>query len=199
MKIELESPFKERWKSGYLQIHPNSRKYICLFNSRKDRSLISYARYLMSVHLGRMLEKHEHVDHKDEDKTNDVIDNLQILTQEENNKKRAKHDILQGKVVVLVIECPVCQKEFRKRQSAIKVATSRNPDVVITCSRSCSAKLQIKKQGGVGGSNKKILSKHHHDLIVELRSKGNSDYKISVLTGIKRQKIQRRRKEHSIP
>ena len=41
----------------------------------------------MSVKLGRMLEAWEEVDHIDNDKTNDSLDNLQILCGEENRKK----------------------------------------------------------------------------------------------------------------
>ncbi len=48
---------------------------------------MNLARFIMQEHLGRVLLSSEHVDHKDENKTNDVVDNLQILTQAENNDK----------------------------------------------------------------------------------------------------------------
>ena len=41
----------------------------------------------MCVKLGRYLQPGEEVDHIDNDKTNDSIDNLQILTGEENIRK----------------------------------------------------------------------------------------------------------------
>lgn len=60
---------------------------VCLFNSKKERTTISYARYLMSVKLNRFLDRNEEVDHIDNDKTNDSIENLQILSSKENKEK----------------------------------------------------------------------------------------------------------------
>lgn len=87
MKIELQPPFDKEWKHGYLVTNKENRKMVCLVNDRKTRKTISYARYIMSVKLGRELSKEEQVDHIDNDKTNDSIDNLQILTAEDNLAK----------------------------------------------------------------------------------------------------------------
>jgi hypothetical protein len=46
-----------------------------------------YAKVLLELKLGRRLSQGETVDHKDEDKTNDTPDNLQVLTLSENAKK----------------------------------------------------------------------------------------------------------------
>ena len=43
-----------------------------------NRLTMTYARYLMSVHLNRYLESYEHVHHVDEDKTNDKLNNLEV-------------------------------------------------------------------------------------------------------------------------
>lgn len=204
MRIELEFPFKELWKFGYLVTNSENRKHVFLYNSKNDRTTCSYARYLMSVHLGRLLEKHEHVDHKDEDKTNDVIENLQILTQEENSLKHAEYKRSIGKVVILIMNCPVCQREFSRSQKRIDHALNRNPNVVITCSKKCSAKVKVRvnvltRNGFSSPSkNKKQLSQLQHELIKDLRAEGKSDYQISDITGISRPKIQRHRKEHDI-
>jgi hypothetical protein len=48
---------------------------------------MSYARYLMCVAEGRRLGENEHVDHIDNDRKNDRLDNLQILTPSENIRK----------------------------------------------------------------------------------------------------------------
>lgn len=48
---------------------------------------MTYARWLMQEHLGRKLEPWEHVDHKDENRLNDLIENYQILTLAENTRK----------------------------------------------------------------------------------------------------------------
>ena len=47
-------------------------------------------RYLMCVHLGYILPTELEVDHKDNDKTNDDFNNLQILTKEQNRIKEVK-------------------------------------------------------------------------------------------------------------
>lgn len=87
MKLELEEPFASSWKRGYLQKNREGRTIVCLFNSNKDRTTIAYARYLMSVKLGRLLEATEEVDHIDNDKSNDSIENLQLLSGAENRQK----------------------------------------------------------------------------------------------------------------
>ena len=93
MKIDLEKPYSEKWRLGYIVVNSENRKNVILFNNSKDRSTVSYARYLMAVHLGRFLDANEQVDHIDEDKTNDSIENLQILSCAENLRKNAKHRV----------------------------------------------------------------------------------------------------------
>lgn len=87
MKIELESPFKEKWKCGYIVVNPENRRNVILYNTGETSTTISYARYLMSVKLGYIVPDGLEVDHKDDDKTNDDINNLQILTKPQNREK----------------------------------------------------------------------------------------------------------------
>lgn len=124
MKIELEYPFNQDWNKGYIVINTDKRRTVILYNSNQQRSSVSYARYLMCVHLKRYLTENEHVDHKDNDKTNDLLSNLQILTPLQNAQKSAKGETLHDFI------CPVCKKEFKltARQSH-----KTNP----TCSRKC--------------------------------------------------------------
>lgn len=125
MKIDLQYPYTEKWKTGYLVINPENRRTIILWNSSDDRSSTSYARYLMTVKLGRWLDDAEHVDHKDDDKTNDVVENLQILSQQENNKKSSKNKTYYDFL------CPVCFTPFKLEARA--AFNKNNP----TCSRRC--------------------------------------------------------------
>lgn len=196
MLIELEAPFKERWSKGYLQSHPNGRKYLCLYNGRKDRTIISHARYLMSVSLGRFLRADEHVDHKDDDCSNDSIDNLQILTQAENNAKKRDQELIASGMESYwaILQCPVCEEDFVKRNRVFIKAQKEGK--VLTCSRRCSAKNQ--GFGKVVGPRKKKLTDLQEGLIRSLRAEGKSDYIISDLLGISRPKIQRYRSEVGI-
>lgn len=87
MKLDhVDPPFNEAWTAAYLIKNRENRKMICLCNGDK-RTTIAYARYLMAVKLGRMLTADEQVDHIDNDKTNDAIENLQILAPAANRKK----------------------------------------------------------------------------------------------------------------
>ena len=70
-------------------------------------------RYLLAVKLGRYLTDEEQVDHIDDDKTNDNIDNLQILTVKENavksglaNRKEIKHGTLSA---YRYCKCDICK------------------------------------------------------------------------------------------
>lgn len=61
--------------------------HVVILHDNGTRQTQSYPRYLMEQHLGRKLETWEQVDHIDEDPTNNSVDNFQILTVAENNRK----------------------------------------------------------------------------------------------------------------
>jgi len=92
MRIELESPYKEVWSKGYVINHKKQgRKYLVLCDEKsRKKSCTLYARYLLAVKIGRFLNGDEQVDHIDNDKTNDAIENLQLLTKYQNIKKSVK-------------------------------------------------------------------------------------------------------------
>lgn len=98
----------------------------------KKRKTISYARYIMAVNLGRELGKQETVDHLNDDKTDDRIDNFQILSRQENYEKYART----RKVTMYEFICGVCGKGFLL--SARRAYGKTDP----ACSRSCAVKRQ---------------------------------------------------------
>lgn len=65
------------------------RRFMSITKDDGTHTTMLYSRWLMQQHLGRELGPLEHVDHKDEDKTNDSLSNLQILTPAENSRKSA--------------------------------------------------------------------------------------------------------------
>lgn len=130
MKIELQEPLKSKWKHGYLrESSVDGRKRVDLFNTNDDRTTISYAKYLMIIHLGHEIPDGYEVDHIDEDNTNDVITNLQLLTEEEHRLKNSNR-FKTGRTIVK-LTCPVCGTEFEREKRQVKVA---NPK----CSRRCN-------------------------------------------------------------
>lgn len=97
----------------YIVYHKKEgRKYAVLVpvdkNSGLKRTTLSCARYLMSCKEKRFLTKAEEVDHIDNDKTNDSLDNLQLLSGYDNKIKYKRY---QGRKYVL-LECPICKVHF---------------------------------------------------------------------------------------
>lgn len=147
MKLELQEPFKSKWKKGYLRESKlDGRKRVDLFNSNEDRTTISYARYLMSVKLGEILSSDFEVDHIDRNCSNDELSNLQVITTEEH-KKKTKQEVL-GRSYSDVV-CDFCGKDFQRetRQLGENKGYKR-----CFCSRVCSgtfySKLRKEKLNG---------------------------------------------------
>ena len=131
-KFDLEYPYNTKWKTGYIVINGENRKHVCLVGD-DNRSSTSLARYMVSVNLGRFLTEHEHVDHIDNDKTNDIIPNLQILTPTANRAKERKR---KGRLVA-EIRCPVCSTIFIKRKGLTQAIPALKGKIS-SCSPACS-------------------------------------------------------------
>ena len=132
MVFDLEQPFKSLYKRAYLREDRSGRKRVDLVNSEKDRTTISYARYLMCVKLGYLLSDEYEVDHIDRDCSNDDITNLQVLTKEEHLLKTAKESTTGRNTKLLVCEC--CGKYFEREVRQIKNRRQ-------FCSYSCNGKM----------------------------------------------------------
>lgn len=139
MLIELQEPFKSKWSKGYLRLSNENRKILDLFNSNSERTTISYARYLMGVKLGFEVPEEYEVDHKDNNKTNDDINNLQLLTQEQNLLKQQwwYNAMIQ---VWHIFPCSYCHGLFYITDRQLKGRRSQGVEHEF-CSRSCSAKF----------------------------------------------------------
>lgn len=139
-KIELEEPFKSKWRFGYLVVNKEPRRNVILFNSQEDRTTISYARYLYCVSIGQDIEKDLVVDHINGDKLDDRLDNFQLISFAENTKKGFKQS---NKARLYVdFECGVCGKEFTKPKNTTSFTIKGK--ISDFCSRSCAGKSQGK-------------------------------------------------------
>jgi hypothetical protein len=122
----------------YKIYHKKQKRYYACLVSKEHRKTTAYARYLMEVHLGRKLSKDETVDHINNNKTDDRIENFQILSVRENIRKSAK-----GETMVTLI-CPVCSKEFVQPRRQTHIIKGGN---YTCCSRSCAGKYQHQVKG----------------------------------------------------
>lgn len=137
MIIELEEPFKSKWKRGYMMPSRENRMMVYLYNTPKDRSTISYAKYIYGVHLGYEVPEGLEVDHINNDKTDDRLENLQLLTREQNKKKYV-HWYRENNNVQTTLSCRNCRKLFKIPTRNVRF---KNLDT-ICCSRECSYALK---------------------------------------------------------
>lgn len=136
MIIELEYPF-DNYQKGYLRQSKDGRRRIDLVNSSEDRTTISYARYLVSVHEKRLLTSNEEVDHNDTDKTNDDLYNLILRTVSDHRIKSVSE---RPPKTFLKFICPVCGNEFERRKGL------EGKNRIPKCSRRCNGIATRQKQ-----------------------------------------------------
>jgi hypothetical protein len=185
MEIQLRPPFNLKWKKGYLVVNPENRKNIILYNSQIDRTTISYARYLYSVYLGYEVPPEFEVDHKNNDKTDDRIDNYQLLTQEQN---RLKQEWWYNAMIQVwhILPCTYCHGLFYITDRDLRFRNIES----ICCSRSCASSLSstIIDSSHLKNYSPKILQEDI-ELIKQLRIQGLSSYKIADKTGFARNTV----------
>jgi hypothetical protein len=113
---------KEIKKGDYLygvcKEHPKATKY----------GYVLMHRLIMENHLQRLLNHNEVVHHKNHNKHDNSIENLEILTTTEHSKLHAKR----GRTYVDLI-CPVCKKPFKKEKRFLNPKTKEHK-----CSRRCN-------------------------------------------------------------
>lgn len=114
-----------------------------------ENTSITYSRYLYCTHNKIKLADDIHVDHIDGDRTNDKLENLQLLTRAENFEKRKIQTHLSPNRVSL--KCPVCETLFIREQRQTFLSKG---GVFTACSRICAGKfrrkLQLANKTGIG-------------------------------------------------
>lgn len=173
MIINLEKPFSDDWRKGYLRQSKDGRKRIDLFNSDKDRTTISYARYLICVSIGEYLSKDYEVDHINGDNSDDKLENLQVLRKEEHLLKSARERTTGA---FLEHICPECGTSFRKYKCQIGKDTKN-----AFCSRSCNGKFNFKLKNFKIGTT---ISEEKISKIKELQIEGYSAHQIAKIVDI---------------
>ena len=118
-------------------VRKDGRKHVVLQDTvTKKLKTVSYPKYLVELREGRYLTDDETVDHRDDDFTNDDLDNLQILSRSANASKSAKRRVPQK------FSCPVCNAEFELEGTSLSRATVNRSKGRSGpyCSKSCAGK-----------------------------------------------------------
>jgi hypothetical protein len=110
------------------------RQMVTLY-SKEYRTTMPYPRYLMSVKLGRILGPGEQVDHINNDRSDNRMENLQVVTPSENLMRRGTGERFEW------ITCGYCGREFTRSRRQLAKPAGKN---ALCCSRSCAVRLQKK-------------------------------------------------------
>lgn len=142
--IVPEPPY-EKYSRGYVRIDPKMQRWIIYLHGNGEKLCgTSYARYLYNVHLykteGRVLTKDEVVDHINNNRLDDRLENYQILSNAENQRKENGR---LGKKYVLEI-CPVCHKFFIIPYNNSQL-TPHGKGELSFCSKGCSYQINYNK------------------------------------------------------
>lgn len=124
-------PISEYYKNKgfdnlYININKEPRRVALLRNSlTKELKSMSYAKYLYTSYYECDIDKGFQVDHINNDKMDDRIENLQILSQSDNIRKSKKP------ITFITLVCPVCNTtfEYQKRN----LSSHKDP----CCSKRC--------------------------------------------------------------
>ena len=99
-----------------------------------NRYVLRY-RYVMEQYLGRLLKENEVVHHKDGNKTNDTIENLEIMLRKNHTSVHAKT----GRTFI-VLYCSYCKIKFKVEKKKVNYKKNKGQKFFF-CSRSCSGKF----------------------------------------------------------
>ena len=182
MILNLQEPFSSKWRKGYLKVGSDGRKYVSLWKSNEITSIISYARYLKSVQLGYEIPPGLEVDHENNDRTDDRIENLQLLTPEQNRLKEHLNYV-ENVQVSFGFDCAYCENPFIITEAERNKRLAQTKSDLAFCSHSCSTAFNLERLPKAIG---KTIDLEMQERIKSLRTKGLSGYKISELTGLSR-------------
>lgn len=125
----------------------NGRQFVIVHNYKYTKTLV-YARYLWIMHYGELIPDGFEIDHIDDDYRNNNIENLHLLTTDQNNRKR---DIVYGyNSDGYTFNCPVCGVE-RTIPQWVYNQNNKDKDNGPYCSRSCANKTTHPNWGSKAG------------------------------------------------
>lgn len=146
MKIDV-APLFSMWKHAYLRTSKDGRKRVDFINSSRNRTTISYARYLKSIEIGHVIPKNFEVDHIDGDNSNDDLCNLQVLHKSQHRRKTRTTQIENGFVrSQSVCVCEHCGTPFVRYTNRVHTTNLFGQFCSRSCSGSFTRQLQIQRK-----------------------------------------------------
>jgi len=144
-KFSGEYPYDDYWIYAPIYHQKEGRNYACLVSKsdHNKRTTISYAKYVISIFLKRELEEWEEVDHINENRLDDVLENLSVISSVENRNKYINSRVYH---TMVDMNCPNCGEFFTKNIHDTFI--SKN-GVFTACSRHCAGVLRKKLQMGM--------------------------------------------------
>jgi len=136
-RFKCEFPFT----GEYTIVKHYERRRAVIYSVRKVITTMYYSRYLMCVAYQRVLDSNECVHHIDEDKTNDDINNLQVLSIGEHT------NIHHPKLPEVNLTCPNCSKLFSIAAPSYLRRTKLG--YTIYCSKNCSIEMRNTSSKGI--------------------------------------------------
>lgn len=131
----------------------SGRKATRLHYDDGTKKVTSWARYIYELNYGEIPENYE-VDHIDENCTNDNIDNLQLLTSEENIEKYYRNN----PAPTISFICPTCKKDFKRLERYYKHNQINQKKIGPFCSRKCA---------GIFNRNNQVLKSDGKIILIE--------------------------------
>lgn len=106
---------------------------------RNARGLYPLHRVLVENRIGRLLEPGEHVHHKDHDRTNDDVGNLELTT----HSAHARHHKVSHAPDPVEVPCGHCGKTLSMRPCDLRRRLSRSASGLLFCDLVCSRQRQL--------------------------------------------------------
>lgn len=133
-------------------------------NCTKNGYVLAH-RIIMENHLSRLLNSNEVVHHKNGNKKDNNISNLELMTHSEHSKMHASN----GRTM-LKLKCPECNKIFSKPKNQSHLVKG---GIFSSCSSKCSGKFSRKIQ--LHGKTPKVEKAISGNIVSEFNSLDNPE------------------------
>lgn len=140
--------FNRKLNGPYLR--PDGRKHLVETKPDGRKTTLSYPKWLMEEHLGRLLEPDETVDHINRDFTDDRLTNLRVVPRGQH----VKEDVRRVKPIAII--CIWCGREGQQEARDLE-HNAKNGKAGPFCSKPCVGEYGAYLQNG-GTRLRRVIS-----------------------------------------